>query len=297
MDFVKEIDKWVAETEKAIQSATGGLTRALSGVQRDLLTRLLTELAPKLQYKDGKLTTGSGNMARLTILERVWAGFEADKARAVTERFAKELMEVAGRNESYYLLAGFDEEKVKRIAEDTKLIRAKIGLNDKGEFLEGGYLDRLSKAPEVRGKILDYVVNSMASKVGPDKFAEGLRVLVQGAENVDGALLSHWKEYAFDSYSQVREIQNLHMADELKLNYFRYTGGTIDTTRRFCEKRNGKVFHRDETATWKDDADLIDPKTKDTYNPILERGRINCRHFIMWISDERAKELRPDIDG
>lgn len=53
MDFVKQIEQWVAETEKAIQSATGGLTRALSGVQRDLLTQLLTELAPKLQYKDG----------------------------------------------------------------------------------------------------------------------------------------------------------------------------------------------------------------------------------------------------
>ena len=237
------------------------------------------------------------NLARLQILERVMAEFAGDEAKALTERFAVDLLEVAGRNESYYLLAGFEDAKVKAITEDTALIRARIGLDEKGRILKGGYLDRLAAAPEARQKILDYVVNSMASRKGPKAFVSGLKELVQGGAKSEGVITKHWEGAAFDSYNQLREISNLHMANELELNYFVYTGGVIDSTRRFCEKRNRKVFSRAETVNWKNDPDLIDQATKDTYNPLVDRGRYNCRHFIMWISDERAKELRPDIDG
>ena len=40
---------------------------------------------------------------------------------------------------------------------------------------------------------------------------------------------------------------------------------------------------------------VIDKKTKDAYNPIIERGRYNCRHFINWITKELAEQLRPDL--
>lgn len=296
-DFLDKIDKWVRDTEKEIVDKMAAIKRKISVSERSLVGRLLADFAPELEYKDGELRVTTRNLARLQILEKVMAEFAGDEAKALIERFAVDLLEVAGRNESYYLLAGFDEAKVKAIAEDTALIRARIGLGEKGRILKGGYLDRLATAPEARQKILDYVVNSMASRKGPKAFVTGLKELVQGGAKSEGVITKHWEGAAFDSYNQVREISNLHMANELELNYFVYTGGVIDSTRRFCEKRNRKVFSRAETANWKNDPDLIDPATKDTYNPLIERGRYNCRHFIMWISDQRAKELRPDIDG
>ncbi len=296
-DFISEIDKWVRDAEKQIVDKLAALRKDITASQRALLGRLLADFAPKLQYRNGELRATTANFARLQIIDSVLASFAGDEARALTERFAVDLLEVAGRNESYYILAGFDEQKVKAIAEDTGLIRARIGLDERGRLLPGGYLDRLAAAPEVRQKILDYVVNSMASRKGPDGFVAGLKDLVNGAANEGGVIEKHWERYAFDSFSQIREIQNLHMANELELQYFVYTGGLIDSSRAFCVKRNRKVFSRAETATWKNDPDLIDQATKDTYSPLVERGRYNCRHFIMWISEERAKELRPDLNG
>ncbi len=296
-DFINEIDKWVRDTEKFIVDKMAAIKRKISVSERSFVGRLLADFAPELEYKDGELRVTTRNLARLQILERVMAEFAGDEAKALTERFAVDLLEVAGRNESYYLLAGFEDAKVKAITEDTALIRARIGLDEKGRILKGGYLDRLAAAPEARQKILDYVVNSMASRKGPKAFVSGLKELVQGGAKSEGVITKHWEGAAFDSYNQLREISNLHMANELELNYFVYTGGVIDSTRRFCEKRNRKVFSRAETVNWKNDPDLIDQATKDTYNPLVDRGRYNCRHFIMWISDERAKELRPDIDG
>ena len=262
-----------------------------------MVGRLLADFAPELDYKDGELRVTTRNLARLQILDKVMAQFVGDEAKALIERFAVDLLEVAGRNESYYILAGFEEAKVGAIAEDTALIRARIGLDKSGRILKGGYLDGLATAPEAKQKILDYVVNSMASKKGPKAFVTGLKELVQGGPKGEGVITKHWEGNAFDSFSQVREIQNLHMANELELQYFVYTGGLIDSSRAFCVKRNRKVFSRAETATWKNDPDLINPVTKDTYNPLVERGRNNCRHFIMWISESRAKELRPDLNG
>ena len=57
------------------------------------------------------------------------------------------------------------------------------------------------------------------------------------------------------------------------------------------EKRAGKVFSTEETKTWKNDPDLVEPKTKDTYSPLIERGRYNCRHWIDYISQETADYL------
>ena len=103
---------------------------------------MLADFAPELEYKDGELRVTTRNLARLQILEKVMAEFAGDEAKALIERFAVDLLEVAGRNESYYLLAGFEDAKVKAITEDTALIRARIGLDEKGRILKGGYLDR-----------------------------------------------------------------------------------------------------------------------------------------------------------
>ena len=295
-DFLELITQWLDDSEKFIERSIGGLRRALFGAEKELLSQILTELVPKLEYRNEVLIANDRNMARLQILDRVMDRFAGSTGRELTERFASELMEVAGRAPEYYILAGFDQDKVNRVAEDTALMRRTIGIDERGGILKGGYLDRLAAAAEAKETVLNYIVSSMASRRGPSEFVEGLRGLIQGVDGDNGVLRSHWERYAFDSYSQVREIQNLHMANELRLNYFVYTGGVIDSTRRFCAKRNRKVFHRDETEDWKNDPDLIDQKTKQSYNPLIERGRMNCRHFLAWISDKRAKELRPDLN-
>jgi hypothetical protein len=194
------------------------------------------------------------------------------------------------------MITGFDRDKVKSIAADTSLVRSRIGLTESGGFAADGYLSRLAKSDEIRQRLRDFVVQSFASKQPLADFTAGLRGIVEGSDEVDGALRKYWRQYAYDSYNAVREISNLHYANELKLNWFVYTGGIIPTSRRFCIKRNRKVFSRQDTEDWKNDPDLIDKATVAQYNPLIDRGRYNCRHFIMWISDQEAERLK-DIEA
>jgi hypothetical protein len=295
MGFLGEIERWAVALEALIEKRLEGLGKSLRRLERDLLRLLLKDVLPKMDLAaDGKIRATARNLARLNLIDAVMREFAGDAARDLTKRFAEELLQVAGMNAEYYLLAGFDEAKVGRVVDDLRLVRAVVGIDDKGALVPGGYLDRLSKADEVRQAIRDYVVGSMAGGVLPSDLATGLQNLVEGGKE-GGAVTRHWKAYAFDTYNQIREVQNLHMANELKLNYFVYVGGIIKTSRRFCIKKNGKVFSRAEADEWKNDPDLIDQATKGAYKPLLERGRNNCRHFIMWISDERAQELRPEL--
>jgi hypothetical protein len=106
-------------------------------------------------------------------------------------------------------------------------------------------------------------------------------------------LVGYYQQYAYDTYSKVREISNLHYADELGLQNFIYTGGVILSSRQFCIKKNGKVFSKKEAVnSWPHDSDLIDKKHLASYNPLIDRGRNNCRHFLMYVSDELAAEMR-----
>lgn len=295
MEFLDKIEQWAVTLEALISKHLEGLGRSLRRLERELLRLLLKDVLPKLDLApDGKIRATARNLARLNLIDAVMREFSGDAAKGLTKRFADELFQVAGMNAEYYLLAGFDRDKVERVAADVRLIRAVVGMDDKGALTPGGYLDRLAKADEVKRAIRDYVVGSMATGVSPSDLADGLRTLVEGGKDA-GAVTRHWKVYAFDTYNQIREVQNLHMANELKLNHFVYVGGIIKTSRRFCVKKNRKVFSRAEAQEWKNDPDLIDQATKGSYKPLLERGRNNCRHFLMWISDERAYELRPDL--
>jgi hypothetical protein len=50
----------------------------------------------------------------------------------------------------------------------------------------------------------------------------------------------------------------------------------------------------EETETWKDDLTLPG-KSKEGYNPLIDRGRWRCRHSIRYIPKELACDMRPDL--
>lgn len=288
---LEQMREWAAGLEKEIEQVLSRAERGLRRAEKALLVKVL-EYLNDWDWAEKVLGSTARNFSRLNVLAAIFEQFAEDELDPLTRRFGADLLAIAGRNADYYLLAGFDEAKVKEVAADVRLIRAKLGLAEDGGLLRGGYLDLLAKTSEAKTALRDYVVQSMASGASQTEFAKGLKGLIEGNKDVDGGLVRYWKQYAYDAPNQVREIHNLHIANELTLNYFVYTGGLIKTSRTFCVKKNGKVFSRQEAELWRNDPDLIDQKTKAQYQPLVERGRNNCRHFLMWVSDQRAQQLK-----
>lgn len=292
-DLLEIIAKWSADFEQDFEALQKSLERKLRRAEAVLLSRIIADVLPKMGTKDGALQSGLRNMARVNLIERVFNELADDELNPILTQYAEALLGISGKDAAYYLAAGFDEAKVKAIAKDLGLLRQVIGIDPMGGLNETGFLYRLGESYEVRETLKKYMVDAVASGAKLANFTKGLKSIIQGSAEVNGALVGYWQQYAYDTYSRVREVSNLHFADELDLQNFVYTGGIIVSSRTFCVKKNGKVFSRKEALdNWPKDPDLINKKNVASYNPLIDRGRNNCRHFLMYISDERAEEMR-----
>lgn len=292
-ELLKLITDWIDGFESDFEAFKLAIEKDLRKVEASLYRRILADILPALGQADGKLKAGVVNLAKANLIERVFDKLGDNDMKPVLKQFAEKLLAISGRNAEYYLLSGQDAGKVGRIAKDVSHIRAIIGIDNDGELLKGGYLYRLGQNDIARERIKTYLLTSIATKQDLTQFERGLRNLITTTKDVDGAIIGYWRQYAYDTYAKVREVDNLHFADELELNNFIYQGGLIKTSRAFCIKKNGKVFSREEALRdWPKDPTLIDQKHLASYKPLIDRGRNNCRHFLMWITDERANEIK-----
>lgn len=109
---------------------------------------------------------------------------------------------------------------------------------------------------------------------------------------VDGAVGKYWNRWTQDIYAQYQRAGANELRKELGLKHCIYEGGLIESSRPFCEEKNGNVFTDDEVKAW---ANEEWEGKNDGYVPELDCGGYNCRHRLRWISAELAKQLRPEL--
>lgn len=287
----QEILKWIEGFEESFSAFKSLLEKQLRKAEAMLLRTVINDHLAALKQSEGRLLSTVRNIARANLVGRSLDASNLPEMQVALKSFAEELLEISGRNAQYYFATGQDKEKVARIAKDLAQIRALIGLDGNGELLPDGYLYRLSKADELRETLRSELVTAVATRQSVQSVQRAFGNIILGSKDATGALVSYYRRFAYDAHTKVREVNNLHFADELGLNFFVYQGGVIKTTRDFCEKKNGRVFSREEALKgWPKDPDLIDKKTRAQYRALIDRGRYNCRHFLMWISDTAAEQ-------
>jgi hypothetical protein len=255
----------------------------------------LQDFMNKLSFKDGKVEVTASNLSKVAELDKVFAKFKVEFIDSQIKSFSEELLKIAELNGEYYSALGFDEKVIDSISKANELIKARIGVQGaKNVIVPGGYLDTLAQTSEVRQALKNIVLSQITTARNVQEFTKTIGNYIKGTPDVDGSLVRYYRQYAYDSYNQVLEVKNQEFAKGLDLKWFIYVGSVIPTTRAFCSKRAGKVFSTDEAKTWGSDPDLIQPSTKDSYSPLLERGRYNCRHMIKYVSEEMAKRLAPE---
>lgn len=262
--------------------------------QKQLLDMLISEYVAKLQVEAGQLVDNAENVALLSDIDRVFDKFSANFQSDALYKYANDLLKITDLNADYYVGMGFKRATLDNIIKTKINLEDKLGITPTGRIKKGSYLDALAQTPEVRREVKDHVINSLTSEVSYSDYLNGFKDIIVGNEDkgINGALVRYYDQYAYDSFNQYDASSNLYMAKGLDLGHFVYEGSVIKTTRNFCRKRAGKVFTVKETKKWKNDPDLIEKKTKDSYKPLIERGRYRCRHFIRYISEELYKQMK-----
>lgn len=174
-----------------------------------------------------------------------------------------------------------------------KTTRSFLGFKARGSQ-QGAFFSQLIEDTTQAGKISTALSLALGQETDLKSFKRIIRDTIKGNQNKLGVIsnfqvMTMRTQSAMDQYD--RFIQNEY-SKSLKLNYAIYQGGEIETTREFCDERNGRVFKREEIADW----NKLDWKgKKDAHNIFIDCGGYNCRHYYDWISYELAVQLRPNI--
>jgi hypothetical protein len=188
-ELLKQISDWIEGFESDFEAFKTKLERDLSKVEASILRRVLADIMPLISQDNGYLKAGALNLSRANLIERVFDEIGKDELKPILSRFADEMLAIPGKNAAYYILTGQDEAKVQAIAKDLNLIRGIIGIDANGNLLNNGYLSRLGRSDAIREQLKGYLLTSIATKQKVSDFEKGLRLIVSGNSEVNGALL------------------------------------------------------------------------------------------------------------
>jgi predicted ABC-type ATPase len=270
---------------------------------------LVKEFLEKLDAENGELANTTDNVRRVALIDQAWKKFQEQQGIQIITAFVSDLSEIARLNSKYYTELIPNQVESKQVE---KIINEKLGLIWEGKQWSpkpNGYIDSLIKDKSIVSDIKKIAYNNIIARSGPTSLRKALDNYIIGKGEDPGRYNKFFKQYTFDTYSQVDRLNSSMHADRLKLRYFLFNGGLIRDSREFCKKHAGKCYSTEEAEKWREligkyklvpgkrKAQVKEPigpivEDKETYDPVRDLGGIACRHSADFVSDEIAAELR-----
>lgn len=262
--------------------------------QAELFEIVLDAFLSRLDVDEsGAIRLTNANFAKVAQLERAVQKFDGTTRREIVQSILNGFL---GVNAAFdpYINSMFDLTK-KRFGTITKRATEKAGLRwgfDGKKLIDNGYLADLTAGADIRTLLKQEANKAIASQMALKDFQKNFRTIIKGSTKKLGIVERYFFTNSFDAFQEYDRTIGLLYADELKMRAAIYNGGTIPTTRPFCRARDGKIFTREEIASWED---LTFSGKPPNYDPFTDVGGYNCRHSLDWISDELAIRRRPDL--
>lgn len=284
--------------------------RQLQGIERELFDGLVAKLMDALDTGGGRITTRRGSASINRLVDEVFRAMERGGLKTFYQTSLQDLFRILGNNDIYNAalfatISRAGDKRYKEIRSQVdRVMRAKIGIDERGKSISGGYFDNLLQGVSrgVRTEIQQVINAGVGAGIPTGKLMRQIEITVKGTRANPGTLSRALQPHIFDTYQQFDRSSNNVYAKKLGLDAFVYQGGLIETSRDFCIKKNGKVFTKKEAEMdWPKDPTLPrktverNSGTLQGYNPTVDLGRWNCRHRTRFISRAIAEELRPDL--
>jgi len=290
-DLSKQIQKLTGDRTKLVDAIISEMEKQVGSAQQELLRTIVEDFVEKLETDEaGNIKNTLGNKRKLDLLDRVYNQYVQQSGVKIVETIVKGVSEVLNFNGKYYGIFTTKAQLGKIMADTRDQIGDWLGITKRGGLVENGYLNRLLSDPTIRNTVRDSVFKSVVSQKGFFEVKKDLKNYIAGNPQKAGALQQYYRNFVYDTFSQVDRTQAKIFADKLGFEYAIYEGGLIKTSRKFCRDRNGKVFTKKEIA------DFDPPEAKPpNYNPFTDLGGYGCRHHLNWIPEAVAFALRPEL--
>ncbi len=150
-------------------------------------------------------------------------------------------------------------------------------------------------APILYTPVRDALIDGIASGSTYSDLLDNLSRISIGDERLEGTLLRYSRQLVSDTLATTDRQFTQIIGDELGLQWFRYVGGKIKTTRCFCNERNGGYYHRKEIELWGQQMEIGKCRTDNGWQGMFRGtnpetifswvGGYNCQHTLLPISE------------
>ncbi len=297
-----------AELRKAraafIDNRQDALLKTANDLEKKLFDLTIEKFVELFEVSNGNIKFNGKNLDASAALEKVFDEFAKIEQQKFATQFVSDIRKISDLNIKYNELLANDLKAFRKVASRVEaLMKQRLGIGENGKLLKNGYLDSFIKDTSVKTIIREKAVNAVTKEIPIRAFVKELRTTILGTPELPGVIENKFKNAIFDVYQQHDRATSKMFAENIGLTVFVYSGGLIETSRKFCIERNNKAFTREEAEEWINDPDL--PKTKAerdagavlNYDPVIDCGRWNCRHHVNFVSNAQAKKLRPDLEG
>lgn len=249
-------------------------------LQRRVYNRI-TELIGQLEVRDGQIAMSEANLLRVQQindeLKQVLNGREyVDAVRKFTNEFETQ----KNINDQYFRKAFGSDFRPTTLA--NQLVRN--SQRNAFELLTGAPAEQNFIAP-----IRTQLENAVSSGSSLRDTIQGIRDTVEGTDDADGRLLRYSKQVSWDAFALSDRAYTNAIAEDIDVEWFRYSGGIVKDSRCFCVERDRQYFHYKEIEAFGRGEDLGECNTGDgTWQGqmvgtnestiFIVAGGYNCRH-------------------
>ncbi len=297
------VDEIIKEKLSRLNTIPDALITSVERVQRDLYTRLL-ELLSSLEKKGDVILQAKNNLVKIDeIIDGLKVALEDPNGQYydAVKNFTDEIKIQQGLSTDYFVKV-FGDSKPSSFAMDVAITTRKQAAN----LLLGSAVESSFFHP-----VREQITNAIISGSSYQETVKTLRDVVIGDAKKDGALQSHVKQIAHDSFAIADRSYATTLANENKAEWFNYRGSEIPTSRPFCKERHGHYYHRKEVEAWGDgkkteglrtpgetgewSGEMLGTTKKTIFN---FAGGYNCRHAIIAVSIARVpkEDIQRAID-
>lgn len=266
------------DIDKKIDELIKGTLKRFERLEQLVFNEVYNELSTKLQIREARITFTPNNLNIITALNRLMERFSPAIGRII--RYITDgIRQVLGVTSREMAKIDIRAERTGRDIVDEVMRHSATSAN-RVLSLEPIFSDikqsMIANLSNGEGMTVKELRQALYSKVVEDKLAR-----------------RYFSRWTHDIFMQYQRAGANKIRLKLGLEFARYQGGLIDTTRDWCEKYNRKVLHESEIEAWR--LETWDGKPETGYVPILDCGGYNCRHRFDWISTDMARRERPDF--
>lgn len=287
----KELKAIADRNAKAIEREPENFIKSDVRPYQEEVTKEVEFLLQQMETENGHIKKNKKNLALINKIDSRLNELKNIHGVAVIRSLLKRISEVLKSNFAYYgQFLTKNEEFRETKASIEEEVNSRFGLNKNGSLIVGGFVYALLNDESVKTTLKESLYTSIYANGKVSDAIFETRAYLNGHKGRKGAIEAFYSKYTDDVFNHSDRMASRSFATKYNLKWFVYAGTIVKNSRAFCRLKIGGVYNTEEAKNWINEIPSPLGISKESYNPTIHMGGINCRHSPFFITEQMKNE-------